>query len=61
MNMYSERIKGLSRGGKWLVSIALAVILSGCRPGGDGNGNPDFDVMERSIVELTTALEAGEV
>lgn len=61
MNMHSEPIEGLSRWRKWLVLVAVVVIVVGCRPGGDAIRNSGFDVMERSIVELTTALEAGEV
>lgn len=61
MNMHSEPIEGLSRWRKRLVLVALVVIVVGCRPGGDAIRNSGFDVMERSIVELTAALEAGEV
>ena len=61
MNMHSEPIEGLSRWRKWLVLVAVVVIVVGCRPGGDAIRNSGFDVMERSIVELKVALEAGEV
>ena len=61
MNMHSVPIEGLSCWRKWLVLVAVVVIVVGCRPGGDAIRNSGFDVMERSIVELKAALEAGEV
>ncbi len=47
---------------RFLAGMVVAAISGvGCGSGSAPMTSPAFDVMERSIVELTTALEAGEV
>lgn len=55
MHRVQEPIRGFLSG-----VVMAAVSGLGCGPG-LAPPPPDFDVMERSIVELTTALDAGEV
>jgi amidase len=45
----------------FLAVVMAAVSGVGCGPGLAPPSNPDFDVMERSIAELTTALDTGDV
>ena len=42
-------------------ATAAGVGCVGCGMSSDENGSPRFDVMEKSISEIATALEAGEV
>ena len=45
----------------WLLVPTATAAGVGCGMSSDEGGSPGFDVMEMSISEIATALDAGEV
>ena len=57
-----RRLSGIVRGIRALLVLVIGVMVAwSCGPSVENSVDPVFDVMEKTIAELATALDAGEI